>query len=51
MLSVGKQATDTVEDDLKRQGTAIGQASKSELFKEFDQLALDLGLPDCTASR
>jgi hypothetical protein len=49
MLSVGKQATDTVEDELKRQGTATGP-SKSELFKEFDQLARDLGLADCTTS-
>ena len=47
MLDAGKRATDAVEKGLKDQGTAFREASGSDLFKEFDQLARDLKLTDC----
>ena len=47
MLDAGKKATDAVENGLKDQGTAFREASGSDLFKEFDQLARELKLTDC----
>ena len=48
MLAAGDKATDTVEEGLKKQGTAFRQGEAgSELFKEFDELARELNLKDC----
>ena len=48
MLAAGDKATDTVEEGLKKQGTAFRQGEAgSELFKEFDDLARELNLKDC----
>ena len=48
MLASGQKATDTVESGLKKQGAAFLTTKGSDPFKEFDSLARDLKLTDCS---
>jgi hypothetical protein len=47
MLAAGKQATDTVENGLKKQGAAYLSAKGPDPFKSFNDMAKDLKLTDC----
>jgi hypothetical protein len=47
MLEAGKKATDTVEDGLKKQGSAFLQSKGPDPFKDFNSQAKSLKLTDC----
>ena len=47
MLAAGKNATDTVEGGLKKQGAAYLSAKGPDPFKDFNDLAKGLKLTDC----
>lgn len=49
MLESGKKATDSVEEGLKKQGSAYLSAKGPDPFDEFDNTARDLKMTDCAS--